>query len=154
MNSQFSYDHVPRGAELRSLLNYILQLIAELESAMTSLPHVAKDGSSDCPFAGELYAKRLNLEETRRCYSEAESEQEREYRRAVEDRDAVYIVLKKAEAVLEVSNTRKLPGGIFKETQGLSAPGSHSSGDLTSAVFSEGSLGGELDGLMSLGPLN
>ncbi len=145
MNSQYCYDHVPRGAELRYLLSYILQLIAELESAMTSLPHVAKDGSSECHFARELYvkkekleqevafwiqelhrflaylrkeverclrnlerirsdARRLNLEETRQCYSEAATEQEREYQRAVEDRDAVYIVLKKAEAVLEVQD--------------------------------------------------
>lgn len=43
-------------------LGGVSSLIAKLQSAATSLPEVAPDGSSECPFAGELYAQKEELE--------------------------------------------------------------------------------------------
>jgi DNA repair exonuclease SbcCD ATPase subunit len=161
-----------------------LKDVDDLERATTSLPHVEEDGSSECPFSGELYAKKeeleekvtsgvnrlhdcladlakeiqrckanlgriqadsakLNLQETQDCYSEAESEQQRQYRHVVQDREAILVALGKAEAVLKISRTRKSPGGTpRRQTPPSSAPSG------------PGGLGKELDGLLSLGPLS
>jgi len=194
MTGEYSYKRVPRGAELRDLLERVVQLIDELEKAMTRLPNVSEDGDSDCHFARELYAKkqrleqavmlwvqelhrflgylrkeaarclknleiiradakRLNLDETRRCYSEAESEQEREYRLAAEDRDAVYVVLKRAVAVLEVSTNRNCPD-ILPKTEGSARPDSGISRQAGPGTFCDGGSGSEYGDLMSLGPFN
>ena len=55
--------YVFRDSELQSILDRDKKLIDELEQAMTVLPHVEEDGSSECPFAGELYAKKEELEQ-------------------------------------------------------------------------------------------
>lgn len=54
--------HILQGGELRGKLAEYIRLVDELESAMTSLPHVQDGGGSECPFAGELYAKKEELE--------------------------------------------------------------------------------------------
>ena len=51
-----------RGGDLRWLLEKIKRLVDDLEQAMTVLPHVEEDGSSECHFADELYAKKEELE--------------------------------------------------------------------------------------------
>ena len=53
---------VPRGRPLRDELKSISGHIKELESAL-ALPEVNEDGSSECPFAEDLYAKKEALEE-------------------------------------------------------------------------------------------
>jgi len=52
---------VPRGDQLRSELDSISSRIKKLESAL-ALPVVKEDGSSECYFAENLYAKKEGLE--------------------------------------------------------------------------------------------
>ena len=215
-------ERVPRGGELRSELSSISNLIEQLESAMNSLPHVEKNGGSECPFAEDWYAKkeelekkiafevgrisqylvflekevqrckgnlakissdatRLHHEETKDRYSDAQLKQERECRLAIQDRDAVFVVLQKAEAVLKVSRTRKFPG---REPQrdpfsppafpgGSQTPGQGGPGQPPPLILAEPSdvkeidkqptskasstpsgSGSELDNLLELGPLD
>lgn len=200
-------DRVVRGGELRSQIDRFLKQVDELERAMTSLPHVENNGSSECPFAGDLYAKkeeleqqvlagiqtlrghladleregqrcranlgriqadagRLNLEDTQDQYAVAETEQRRQYREVLQGRDATLVALGKAEAVLKVSRTRKFPGGEppRQEQYPLSQRGSAQPPNSLPAspqgpsaplppACGPGSLGGELDGLTSMGPL-
>jgi len=51
------------GGDLHSKLDEIDHNIDDLEQAMRVLPHVEDDGGSDCPFAGELYAKKEECQE-------------------------------------------------------------------------------------------
>jgi hypothetical protein len=95
---------------------------------------------------------RLNLRETSLHYSEAARAQQGQLQSAIDDKDAVCVVLTKAQAVLKVSRTRKFPGRKPQEgypfpVPSLGAPGS------TGVQSSPGLLGNELGGLISLGPL-
>lgn len=92
-------------------------------------------------------ASRLHLTETKQEYANAEFEQLSQYRSAVQDRDAVYITLMKARAVLKVSRTRKFPGGAPSVNDGAFGTNSPERG-----VSSQGNLGSEVEGLLSLGP--
>ena len=185
-----------RGPALRSYLSGFTSLIKQLESAMTSLPHVDSSGYSACPLdlANELYAKkekleaqvsarmpslyrvhaalqkevdrckknldkiqgdagRLNLQKTRDKYSQAEQAQELELRQATDDRDAIFLAIKKAEAILKISKGRHLPktkdkigdkaGDKGKDGKASSDAGSRSSGGEK--------LGSSLKGLLSTG---
>ncbi|MEW5902623.1 MAG: hypothetical protein AB1715_14245, partial [Acidobacteriota bacterium] len=53
---------VPRGERLKNEWAGISSRVEELERAM-ALPDVDEDGSSECPFAESLYAKKEELEE-------------------------------------------------------------------------------------------
>ena len=188
-----SPDSVPRGPQLRGALSAISRRVAHLKTAMTSLPYVTEDGSSECPEAENLYAEkeyleaqvrsdvqmlnlymvalgkeiqrcqknlqrlqadqaRLNRQEPSEYYSEAIEAQQRQLRGAVQDRDAVYIVLAEAKAVLKVSQTRKFPG---KEPQWRPISPRTPSGPSksSSSPSSAGKSSNELEGLLSLGPL-
>jgi hypothetical protein len=57
-----SCDGVPRGQPLRNELANISGLVEKLESAVSSLPYVGADGSSECPFAESLFAQKEDLE--------------------------------------------------------------------------------------------
>ena len=143
--------HVPRGAELRSALDCVLQLVGQLESVISRLSYVEEDDIVECSYAEKLRlekrrlqmelafwlqelirylvylnkevlrckcnleriradAEKIKLEQVRDRYSRAERKQEAQYRLAVQDRDAVYIVLKKIKVVLEVSETGQFSG--------------------------------------------
>jgi hypothetical protein len=52
---------------------------------------------------------RVNRKETKDKYSEAEQAQELKLRKARDERDAAYLAIKKAEAVLKVSKDRHMP---------------------------------------------
>jgi hypothetical protein len=174
-------------------LDRIHKCIDELEEAMTVLPHVEDDGSSECPFAGELYAKkeeleeevqsaiermqgydadlegeiqrrktnleliqtdenRLNLQETQDRYLKAEDELQRQCRHLAQDRDAISVVMARAQGVLKVSEARELPGGESRGRSPVAAP-SPESPQRPSAPPRPAPLGQELGGLLSLGPL-
>jgi len=182
-----------RGAELRRALANMVDHLEKLDRAMTSLPHVDEQGSSECPFAEDLYAQKeeaekqvledvnrlmgymraiehaiaqcrsnvariradsakLNGEKARDSFSSAEEAAERELREAIQDRDAISVVLARAQAVLKVSQTRKFPG---REPQRrppvpVVVPGaSEGPGPRLPA----GGIGRELGGLLSIGPL-
>jgi hypothetical protein len=99
-------------------------------------------------------AGRIHSDETREKYSQAEQAQELELRRARDERDAVYMVLKKAELVLSVSRGRQMPP--VRKTGGEGTPHRKDSGKDSSEAGSpaghDPSSGGELDDLISLGP--
>jgi len=182
---------VPRGLQLQNELQSISSHIKELESAL-ALPEVNEDGSSECPFAEDLYAKKealeeqvthdleklkcyvkaldneikrcqrnlsqiqadggkLNLKETSEHYSQAADAQQQQLQSTIEDKDAVSVILSKAQAVLNVSRTRKYPGKKPQERPfpmpTFDTPGS------TCIRSSIGESGGDLGGLISLGPL-
>jgi len=97
---------------------------------------------------------RLNLDETRNKYSEAEQAQELQLRRAKDNRDAIYVVLKKAEIVLSVSRRRRMPE--FKQRKN-DDPGNRRKAPRTSSnTHSTGQasygLGSDLDSLLSADP--
>jgi hypothetical protein len=100
----------------------------------------------------EADAHKLNHAETQGCYWDAANHQRGEYRLAVQDKDAVYIALEKAKAVLQVSSTRKFPG---REPQKRTfAPVGTPRGPTTSRRSSPGGdLGAEVEGLFSMGPV-
>jgi len=182
---------VPRGAELRRVLAGITEHIEQLDRAMSSLPHVNKEGGSECGFAEDLFAQKeelekqviedvnrlmgymraidhdiarcrnnlsriqadsakLNRDEARDCYSRAQEAAERELREAVQDKDAISIVLARATAVLKVSQARKFPGREPQRQLPPAGPGApEGPGPRTPAA----GIGRELDGLLSIGPL-
>jgi hypothetical protein len=93
---------------------------------------------------------KLNRDEARDCYSRAQEAAERELREAVQDKDAISIVLARAQAVLKVSQTRKYPGREPQRPFPPAGPGaSGGPGPRTPAA----GIGRELDGLLSIGPL-
>jgi len=53
---------MPRGERLRDELASISSKVKELESVTSSLPYVNADGSSECPWAESLYARKEELE--------------------------------------------------------------------------------------------
>ncbi len=181
-----------RGQPLRNELAGVSGRIEELTKAM-ALPEVAEDGSSECPWAQSLYAKKeelekqvgreverltryvpvleqeiqrqkrnlqqiqtdsgkLSLPETTQRYSEAARAQRSQLQSAIDDKDAIAIVLAKAQAVLDVSRTRTLPRKIAREPQSSGA-GPLGPGESTGIQAPPAPWGDELDGLVSLGPL-
>jgi chromosome segregation ATPase len=184
---------IPRGADLRRELVNKTNHTQNLESAVTSLPHIDEQGRSECPFAETLYAQkeeheakvtkdvnqmiryrralehevarcqhnlariqadsaRLNHDKPRAAYSEAAEAAERACRAAIEDRDAVSVALARASAVLEVSRRRKFPGREPQRQQAFPAAGPGAAQG-PGARIPSGGLGGELSGLLSIGPL-
>lgn len=97
----------------------------------------------------EADSQRLNRDEARDSYAQAADLQQAEYRAAVQERDALYIALKKAEAVLQVSRTRKFPG---REPQRRDyCPPVASDGSVPSAGVE---LGSEVEDVLSTGPIS
>ncbi len=98
-------------------------------------------------------SQRLHHSEPQRCYSDAANELRGEYRLAVQDKDAVYVALEKAKAVLQVSSTRKFPGREPRKRTFVPVSPSQ-----PSATFQPrspaGGLGGEVEGLFSVGPID
>lgn len=95
---------------------------------------------------------KLNRLEPSQCYAEAIKAQQQQLRRLIQDRDAVYIVLAEAEAVLKVSRTRKFPGRVPQKKFGFPST-TPSSSQSPSSQSPTGGLGNELNELLSLGPL-
>ena len=101
---------------------------------------------------------KIHRQDTLEHFSLAQETQREQCDRAIEDRDAVFVVLAKAQAVLNVSRTRKYPGKKPEEQ----FPSPFSSGIPESLPAPTqppehqppaGGLGDEVTGLMSLGPL-
>jgi len=53
---------IPRGTTLTSYLGSVESEVARLEEAIRVLPRVTPGGSSECPFARDLYARKEELE--------------------------------------------------------------------------------------------
>ena len=185
--------YVFRVSELRWILDKIKRLVDDLEQAMTVLPHVKEDGSSECSFAGELYGKKeeleeevkdaiqrmqsydadlareirrlkenqgriradankLGLPETQDHYNVADEAAQKEYRKLVQDREAIAVVMAKAQGVLQVSRRRKMPGGAPPASSPVSS-GTSKVHQPPGSAPGPGPLDKGLDGLISLGPL-
>ncbi len=101
----------------------------------------------------ESDSQRLHHSEPQDCYSDAANQLRGEYRLAVQDKDAVYVALEKAKAVLQVSSTRKFPGREPKKrtfapvAQAPPSDTSHANGHAAD-------LGGEVENVFSLGPID
>ena len=189
--------NVLRGQELRAYLDSVLRTVEQLEGAVQSLPRVDDMGSSECPFAEDLYAQKEELEaalgqdvamlhgylaalqdEVARCeknlerirtdagsltvpealdaYRTAEDAQNDEYYQAVTDRDAIVLVLPRAEAALQVSRSRKYPGDKPPCRQ-TPVPGSQpeggSAGPFVPDANTDPGFNRELDSVLSIGQL-
>jgi len=55
-------EDIPRGTTLTSYLSSVESEVARLEEAIRVLPRVTPGGSSECPFARDLYARKEELE--------------------------------------------------------------------------------------------
>jgi len=125
--------------DLEKLKRYAKVLDNEIKRCRRNLAQIQADGGN------------LNLKETSEHYSYATDAQQQQLQSAIEDKDAVSVVLSKAQAVLNVSRTRKYPGKKPQErpfpTPPFGTPGS------TCIRTSTGEPGSELAGLISLGPL-
>ena len=99
-------------------------------------------------------AGRLHRDEAKEKYSQAEQAQELELRRARDEKDAVYMVLRRAEVALKISRDHQIPDVRRKEP----AKSEDQKGDRRDLPISmstdrgDPSPGSELDGLISLGP--
>jgi hypothetical protein len=120
--------------ELNKLQRYRVKLDREVLRCEKNLDRIHSD------------SEKLNLDETRQCYCEAESLQMKQYREAVLDRKAVLLAITKVQAVLSSSEGVGLPVadpfGSDLPTQPL--PGSQSNPE---------QLGNEVDDLLDFGPL-
>ena len=90
-------------------------------------------------------SEKLNLDETREYYSEAESEQRKQYYEAVRDRDAVDWTITKVQAALTSSRVGGFGVG-YPLGPGLSIQ------PLPGHQNNPGRLGNEVDDLLSFGP--
>ena len=130
-------------AEVRDAIQrmqvYDADLQLEMQRVQANRSRVQADGT------------RLNLPQTQDHYRQAEELLDKQYRQLVQDREAIAVVMARAQAVLQVSQRRKLSGhdpqgpsptfpGSQAEPPGGPGPG-------------RGSLSQEVDDLLSLGPL-
>jgi hypothetical protein len=126
------------SAELEKLHRYKVKLDKEEIRCRKNLDRIRSD------------SEKLNLEETRECYSEAEHQQQKQYHEALCDRDVVSRTLMKVQAALGSSQIGSFPIG---NPQGqdqfpISFPGHVL---IPPSQSQPGTLGDELDGLISLG---
>ena len=127
------------ASKVEVLKQYYKALNKEVDRCMKNLQTIQED------------ATKLNLQETAEYYSQAEEAQQKQYDSAVEDRNAVSVVLKKAQAVLSMSKTKKFPasnfGGQFPLPAGIPGP------SVSVPQSPAGGLNNEITGLISMGPL-
>lgn len=90
-------------------------------------------------------SEKLNLDETRECYLEAEYEQQKQLDEAVRDRDAVAWAISKVRSALSMSQAGSLPIG-----NSFGSPLPHL--PLPGYQNNPGQLGNEVDDLLSFGP--
>jgi len=174
------FEHVPRGTQLREELSRILSIASELES----LSHCGQDPKNDYAryrrvqlqsrlsseleklqrykpyldkeverYVGNLErirsdAERLHLTEPMEYYLEAERLQQIQYYEAICDREAVYWTLKRVQAALGSS---RINGFAVRDPLTPDVPIYSPS---TGPKIHPGGLGGEVDGLLSSGPLD
>lgn len=122
------------SSELNKLQRYKVKLDREVLRCEKNLNRIRTD------------SEKLNLDETRECYCEAESLQQKQYREAVSDRDAVSWAISRVQAALRSSR-----GGGFGVRDPFGPdlpirplPGHQSNPDR---------LGNEVDELLEFGPL-
>ena len=173
-------ERVPRGAQLRAELSRILSMASELES----LSHCGQDPKNNYAryrriqlhsrLSAELEklqrykpyldkevdrcvrnleqilsdSQRLNLTEPMEYYLEAERLQQIQYYEAICDREAVYWALKRVQAALGSS---RIGGFAVRDPLTPDVPIYSPS---TGPEIHAGGLGGEVDGLLSSGPLD
>lgn len=91
-------------------------------------------------------SEKLNLEETRECYCQAESLQQKQYYEAVSDRDAVGWAITRVRTALSTWQIRSFPvwDPFLPDLPISSSPGYQNN---------PGRLGNEVDDLLSFGPL-
>ena len=124
------------------------ELLSEVETLRGYMPLLERDVRHN----GEALQRiqddsgKLNLQEPRECYSQAEEAARRQYLGAVHDRDTVAVVLVEAQAVLDVSREKKFPGK--DPVRQFPFPGAKPGEMPDSDERSD-----EMDGLISLGPL-
>jgi len=119
--------------ELKKLQRYKPKLDKEVSRCEKNLDRINTD------------SERLNLEETRKCYLEAEDEQQKQLDEAVGDREAVSWAISKVRSALSMSRAGSLPiGNSFGSAlPHLPLPGHQNN---------PGRLGNEVDDLLSFGP--
>ena len=131
-------------SKVKVLKRYHKVLSSEVDRCMKILQEIQADSA------------KLKLQETSKHYSQAQEAQQSQYDSAVDDRDAVSVVLKKAQAILNMSRSRKYPGKTPEEQFPFPAgmPGPLSSAAQTPGSQSPaGGLSNEISGLISMGPL-
>jgi hypothetical protein len=130
--------------EVRKLISYMPVLEGRVQRYRQNLGHI------------EAGSAKLKREEPLESFAEAQEAQRKQYLEAVHDKDSASIVLAEALAVLSVSRKKKFPGR--KPVQQSPFPGAKP-GDMPPASrpsnprIPAGNIEGELDGLISLGPL-
>ena len=101
-------------------------------------------------------AGKLSTPEAIDAYGEAEQAADNEHHQAVTDRDAIVLVLPRAQAVLAVSQNKKYPDKKPQQRQ-LPEPASPTDGKEPTRprpdTTGKPALGGELGDLLSIGPL-
>ena len=129
--------------KINQLANYLMWFDAEMLRCRERLKKIQAD-----------YAK-LNHQEPQDCYARAVRDEQDRSRRIQDDRDSVSVVLTKVKAVVAMSRKRKFPG---KEPQQqysipIGMPGAAAAGpQAPSSGSPAGGAGGEIGGLVSLGP--
>lgn len=118
------------SSELNKLQRYKIKLDREVLRCEGNLNRIRTD------------SEKLNLDEARECYFEAESLQQKQYREAVSDRDAVSWGISRVQAALRSSRGGGF--GVGPDLPGSSLPGYQNG---------SGRLGNEVDGLLDFGPL-
>jgi hypothetical protein len=119
--------------ELSKLQRYKLKLDREVLRCEKNLDRINTD------------SEKLNLDETRKCYLEAEDEQQKQLDEAVFDRDAVSWAISKVRSALSMSRASSLPTGNSFGPVLPHLP-------LLGYQNNPGRLGNEVDDLISFGP--
>ncbi len=118
------------SSELNKLQRYKVKLDREVVRCEKNLDRIRTD------------SEKLNLDETREYYYQAESLQLKQYRKAVSDCDAVSWAISRVQAALRTSRGGGF--GVGPDLPGSSLPGYQNG---------SGRLGNEVDGLLDFGPL-
>ncbi len=121
------------STELEKLQRYKPKLDREVSRCKKNLDRINTD------------SERLNLNETRECYLEAEDEQQKQLDEAVRDRDTVFWAISKVRSALSMSRAGSLPTGN-------SSPSALPHLPLPGYQNNPGRLGNEVDDLLSFGP--
>ena len=131
-------------SEIQKLVDYMPVLEKRIKQFNQNLRHIQND------------SKKLNNQEPREYYSQAQEVQKKKCTEAVYDKDAISIILDEAQAVLNVSRKKKYPGR--KPVRQIPFPGAKPGDPPRSGQFSSSQAQSEkthdhMDGLISLGPL-
>ena len=131
-------------SEVQKLADYMPVLEKRIKQYNQNLGHIQDD------------SKKLNNQEPREYYSQAQEAQKKKCTEAVYDKDAISIILTEAKAVLEISRKKKFPGR--KPVRQFPFPGAKSgdpphSGQSCGPQAQSEKPHDHVAGLISMGPL-